>query len=105
VVNLLLEIGVAVAPEDGETANRIIRMVLRIEMAISPTEREAIAATSFAKGDIERVLNKRRPPAAPVEQTTPAPATPNPTPAPALSQGSQGEGKGEFADLWGEPQP
>ncbi|MDO8751110.1 MAG: hypothetical protein Q7K03_08210 [Dehalococcoidia bacterium] len=103
VVKLLQTLGAAAAPEDPTTAERIVRTMLRIELSISANEREAIAATSFAKGDIERVLNRRRPQAAPVEQTTPAPAAP--TPAPALSQGSQGEGKGEFADLWGEPQP
>ncbi len=101
VVKLLQTVGVAAAQEDGETANRIIRTVLRIEMAIGPTEREALAATSFAKGDIERVLNRRGPKAAPVGQTTPATLTP----APALKQGAEAEGSGEFADLWGEPQP
>ncbi|MBI4200174.1 MAG: hypothetical protein HY535_06855 [Chloroflexi bacterium] len=102
VVKLLHALGVAAAQEDGETGERIVRTVLRIERAISTTEREAIAATSFAKGDIEQLLklHSRGPEAAPVAQG--APAIHAPTPAPQ-QQAAQGKDDGEFSDLWAEP--
>ncbi|MBI4203378.1 MAG: hypothetical protein HY532_09735 [Chloroflexi bacterium] len=53
-------IGVTAARADPATAEPIVRALLRMERAISPSERELIAATEFARQDIERVARFAR---------------------------------------------
>ena len=49
-------LGVAVAADDPKTAEAVILRLLRIERAVSNSERDAIAALEFSKGEIERGL-------------------------------------------------
>lgn len=52
----LKDLGVAAAAGNFESAERTVLRLLRIERAVSNTEREAIASLGFAKGEIERAL-------------------------------------------------
>ncbi len=98
-VQLLQALGVAVAKgDDAATAERIVRSMLRVERSVKTLEREVIAATEFARRDIERIVAGKavRVPSAVTKDTVPVPEA-----SPVLSE-NPGSGKDDFSDLWGK---
>lgn len=103
VIGLLQRFGVAAAQHDPDVSERVVRSLLRIERSAGSGDRDLVAATEFAKGDVERELRKRGRvtqslvPAAPV-------AAPSDPPAPPPSVEPEVAGDSRFADLWREPE-
>lgn len=110
-VRLLHRLGLEYAEKDADAAERIVRSLLRLERSATG-DRELIAATEFAKGDVERELRKRPRPAPttlssqsiPPDGPPPPPPvrTPVPTAAPPPAD-PEAHQDPEFADLWSEP--
>ena len=104
VVRLLHRIGLESAEKDAEVAERVVRSLLRLERS-GQGNRDLIAATEFAKGDVERELRKRprpAPSAAPV--AVPASVSASAVTDPATRSLETGpEEESEFAYLWSEP--
>lgn len=103
VIGLLQRFGVAAAQRDPEVSERVVRSLLRIERSAGSGDRDLVAATEFAKGDVERELRRRWP----VAESAAAAATVAPfsdPPTPPLSVKPEAAGAPEFADLWREPE-
>jgi hypothetical protein len=118
-------LGVSIAPQDSRNADRLVRILLRLERAVNSNEREVISALEFASKAIQRAIPKA--PARPAQETplpppAAAPQAPAPQAAPiATQQGgpppqegqskrdeqpaaakSGDEGGLDLSDLWGK---
>ena len=115
------ELGLLAVNTQPELAERIIRSLLRVERMMPSGERDLIATTNFAKGEVERALtNKRRAlaaaqrPEAPPKGSLGMPAAPAavvaPPQAPVVqvnggkpsTEATGDEEVDGFADLWDE---
>jgi hypothetical protein len=102
VIGLLQRFGVAAAQHDPEVSERVVRSLLRIERSAGSGDRDLVAATEFAKGDVERELRKRGRVAESLASAAPV-AAPSDPPAPPPSVEPEVAEDSAFADLWREP--
>ncbi len=120
VAQKLQAFGIGAVSDHPDIADRVTRSLLRVERVIPRDERDVIAATEFAKGDIEREIARKRratetvptvvtatPPGGPSVEAAPAARDVRPSPPDEPSLAVQ-EAKieepedGDFSDLWGE---
>ena len=106
-------LGVGIALQDSRQADRLMRILLRLERAVSSNEREVISALEFASRAIQRAIPKAVTPTPPT--TAPPPTPPAEMPPPEMKKSDstnpqedqEDKGKGpagglDLSDLWGK---